>query len=93
MKRARPTHGDRELSLHHPRGQEAQPAAHGTHPFGLIRRLRKEDDTEQFFGLIEGVAGAKDLAVIDTMTQAEVKDLMAAWQKDSSITLGESSDS
>lgn len=62
-------------------------------PFGLIRRLRKEDDTEQFFALIEGVAAAKDLAVIDAMTQAEVKDLMDAWQKDSTITLGESSGS
>ncbi|KZM68361.1 hypothetical protein [Nocardia terpenica] len=62
-------------------------------PFGLIRRLRKEDDTEQFFALIEGVAAGKDLAVIDTMTQAEVKDLMDAWQKDSTISLGESSGS
>ncbi|ATL65145.1 hypothetical protein [Nocardia terpenica] len=60
-------------------------------PFGLIRRLRKEDDTEQFFALIEGVATPKDLAVIDAMTQAEVRELMDAWQKDSNITLGESS--
>ncbi|WP_433661085.1 hypothetical protein ACQPW1_02075 [Nocardia sp. CA-128927] len=62
-------------------------------PFGLIRKLRKENDTEQFFALIEGVAAAKDLAVIDTMTQAEVHELMNAWQKDSGIELGESSDS
>ncbi|WP_378736063.1 hypothetical protein [Nocardia brasiliensis] len=62
-------------------------------PFGIIRKLRKENDTEQFFALIEGVAGAKDLAVIDAMTQAEVRELMSAWQKDSGIELGESSDS
>ncbi|MFI5781206.1 hypothetical protein [Nocardia sp. NPDC051570] len=62
-------------------------------PFGLIRKLRKEDDAEQFFALIEGVATAKDLAVLDAMTQAEVKELMDAWQKDSTISLGESSGS
>ncbi|QIS16410.1 hypothetical protein [Nocardia arthritidis] len=60
-------------------------------PFGVIRTLRKEGETEQFFGLIEGVCGAKDLAVIDTMTQAEVRELMTAWQRDSSVDLGESS--
>ncbi|CAM3953473.1 hypothetical protein NONI108955_01245 [Nocardia ninae] len=62
-------------------------------PFGIIRKLRKENDTEQFFALIEGVAAAKDLAVIDAMTQAQVRELMNAWQKDSGIELGESSDS
>ncbi|WP_069166794.1 hypothetical protein [Nocardia altamirensis] len=62
-------------------------------PFGLIRKLRRESDTEQFFALIEGVAAAKDLALIDAMTQAEVRELMAAWQKDSGIELGESSGS
>ncbi|WP_051407139.1 hypothetical protein [Nocardia sp. CNY236] len=60
-------------------------------PFGVIRKLRKESETEQFFGLIEGVCTAKDLSVIDTMSQAEVRTVMTAWQRESGVELGESS--
>lgn len=60
-------------------------------PFGTIRKLRKESKEEQFFGLLESVAAAKDLALIDTLGQKEVADLMDAWQKDSGVSLGESS--
>ncbi|WP_282778314.1 MULTISPECIES: hypothetical protein [unclassified Nocardia] len=60
-------------------------------PFGVIRKLRKEGETEQFFGLIEGVCSAKDLTVIDAMSQAEVREVMTAWQRESAVELGESS--
>lgn len=49
-------------------------------PFGVIRRLRKESEQEQFFQLLEAVADEKSLAVIDTMSSSEVSDMMTEWQ-------------
>lgn len=59
-------------------------------PFGVIRKLRREDDAEQFFGLIEEVSTEKELKIIDAMTQQQVTDLMTEWQKDAGIDQGES---
>ena len=59
-------------------------------PFGLIRKLRKQGDGEELFGLIEAVADKKSLDVIDTMDMGEVGQLFEAWQEASSVTLGES---
>ena len=59
-------------------------------PFGVIRKLRKEPEAEQFFGLLEAVASKKDLDVIDGLMQEEVGDLMDKWQKNSGVELGES---
>lgn len=59
-------------------------------PFGTIRKLRKESEVEQFFGLLESVAAEKDLALIDTLGQKQVAELMEAWQKDAGVSLGES---
>jgi hypothetical protein len=60
-------------------------------PFGVLRKLRKETEVEQFFGIVEEVADAKTLATLDTLTMPEVRDLMAAWQKNSAADMGESS--
>jgi hypothetical protein len=60
-------------------------------PFGVLRKLRKESEVEQFFGIVEEVADAKTLTTLDTLTMPEVRDLMAAWQKNSAADMGESS--
>ena len=60
-------------------------------PFGVLRKLRRESETEQFFGVLEQVADEKTLAVIDTLTQPQVQALVEAWRKDSSVEVGESS--
>lgn len=62
-------------------------------PFGVIRKLRKEDEAEQLFGLVEQVADADTLAVIDTLEMADIEAMFASWQKASEITVGESSGS
>lgn len=60
-------------------------------PVGVIRKNRKEDEDEQTFGLIEAVADAKTLKVIDSMSIVELGEFMQAWQKDSGVEMGESS--
>jgi hypothetical protein len=59
--------------------------------FGIVRKLRKEPEAEQFCGLVETVAPEETLAILDDMSQAEIQKLMLAWQKDSGLTPGESS--
>lgn len=58
--------------------------------FGIIRKLRKLDDTEQMFSMIELVADEKTLAVIDDMDQDEIKKFMSEWNEASGVDLGES---
>lgn len=58
--------------------------------FGVIRKLRKLEDTEQMFSMIELVADEKTLAVIDDMDQDEIGKFMEAWNEASGIELGES---
>lgn len=67
----------------------------GNLPFGVIRKIRKLDEVEQLFTLFELVLD-KDpdtLAIIDTMEQEAVQELIVAWQKDSGVTVGESEES
>lgn len=67
----------------------------GNLPFGIIRKLRTEDEIEQFFLLFEEVFknDPGQLAIIDDMGQDEVLELMTAWQKDSGVSVGESEES
>lgn len=58
-------------------------------PFGVARKLRKESEDEQFYGMLEMVADKKTLDVIDEMLPSEVRDLMEAWNKASETTPGE----
>lgn len=60
-------------------------------PFGVVRKLRKEDDDEALFALFEQVADAKALKVLDKLGMEEVADLFAKWQEASKVTVGESS--
>lgn len=58
-------------------------------PFGVARKLRKESEEEQLYGMIEMVADKKSLDIIDQMNPDEVKAMMEAWGKSSEITPGE----
>jgi hypothetical protein len=57
---------------------------------GLVRRIRKLGPVDQIFTALEEVGTEDDLAVIDEMTQEEMNDFVASWQKDSGVTQGES---
>ena len=64
--------------------------------FGVTRKMRKADDDEKVFMLIESVADDKALEIIDDMTVEQLGELMEAWQADSNdgndgdVRLGES---
>lgn len=58
---------------------------------GLIRKVRKENTVEQMFSILEAVADEKTLDILDDLDTSELNELMAAWQKDSQVTPGESS--
>lgn len=60
-------------------------------PFGVIRKMRKETEAEQMFMLVETIADENTLALIDQLGMGQMEDLFVAWQKDSGITVGESS--
>ncbi len=65
-------------------------------PFGVVRKLRKEDEAEQVFGMFEALVErklltAKHMGVIDNLANAEIGDLMEEWQKDSETSVPESS--
>jgi len=61
----------------------------GAIKFGVIRRMRKEDPSEQMFMLVEEVA-EDSLDVIDELPQSEIEDLFTRWQEDSGVDQGES---
>lgn len=67
----------------------------GNLPVGITRKVRKESEIEQFFQMFEILFkdDPAQLELFDTMTQQEVLDLMTAWQKDSGVEMGESSES
>lgn len=60
-------------------------------PYGLIRKLRKEDDGEVLFALFEKLfeEDEKSMEVLDTMTMKEVQDMFVKWQEDSEAKPGE----
>ena len=63
-------------------------------PFGIMRKLRKENDAEQLFGLLESLVDAKlmdeaSLEALDTLGIEEVTDMMTAWQKDAGVSIPE----
>ncbi|STC97534.1 hypothetical protein [Corynebacterium renale] len=67
----------------------------GNLPFGVVRKLRKEEESEQIFLVFEELFknDPKQLEILDEMGQSEVMDLIAAWQKASGVTVGESQES
>lgn len=65
----------------------------GSIPFGILRKNRHKPEEDQFFDLLESVAGEKYLEIMDRAPQSEMRAMMTAWQKDSGVQLGESTDS
>ena len=67
----------------------------GNLPIGIIRKLRNESELEQLFLPFEILFKdePEQLDLFDTMTQADVLKLMPAWQKDSGVEMGESTES
>ena len=67
----------------------------GNFPFGVIRKIRKLAEEEQFYSLLELVTkdDPETLDVIDGMYADDVVDLVTAWQEDAGVTLGESEES
>lgn len=62
-------------------------------PSGLIRRLRKTNDLEMMYGLLEANLGDEDMAALDDLTMKEIADLYSAWEAGSETSMGESSGS
>lgn len=56
---------------------------------GFVRRVRKLDQADQLFTLIEEKADADALAAIDRMTAPEFTKFQKAWRAHSGIGLGE----
>ncbi|WP_280438925.1 hypothetical protein [Nocardia cyriacigeorgica] len=59
-------------------------------PFGVVRRNRHATKTELMFVVMEDVLTDKQLAAIDKLHNAEIRDLVDAWREHSGIDLGES---
>lgn len=60
-------------------------------PFGVLRKMRKMDEDEVPFFLIEATATESNLEIVDTLSIEQVGELFTAWQADSGITAPESS--
>lgn len=59
-------------------------------PAGVIRKHRKEPAVDQAFSIIEAVADADTLALIDALPSEQLNDLLTAWRDASQVTEGES---
>lgn len=59
-------------------------------PFGVLRKMRKASDDEQFYVLVENMADAETLEIIDAMPVDEVVKLIEAWGKANDSDMGES---
>ena len=58
---------------------------------GVIRKVRKEGDTQVFFTVLEALADEKTLAVIDEFDKDTFSEFAKAWQEASKTSTGESS--
>lgn len=57
---------------------------------GDVRKLRKLDDVDQLFTLLEMYCDEDQLAAIDDLEQEEASEFMSRWQDESGVGLGES---
>ena len=60
-------------------------------PAGVIRRTRTSNQADQIFSAIEAVASDETVKQIDELTSEQLNDFIKAWQKNSGVTMGESS--
>lgn len=76
-----------------PKSKEIVLPRFGQLPGGIFRKLRKADELEQFYGLLEilvekKMATEKTLDLIDDLNLEEQMDMMKEWQKDSDMSGG-----
>lgn len=60
-------------------------------PAGVIRRLRKANNLDFMFGVLEESADEATLTALDGLGIDEVSGIVDAWQKDAGVSAGESS--
>lgn len=57
-------------------------------PVGIVRKIRKESETDQAWLVLEELLDSKQLALVDTMTIPEFTQFMNGWTQ--GANLGES---
>lgn len=62
-----------------------------TAPFGVVRKARKEGESEVILSVLEHLASEDTLALIDELPSAQFAAFNEAWQKASKPSAGESS--
>ena len=62
-------------------------------PSGVARKIRKLDEADQFFTMLEELLGesSEQLAEIDKLDGQELEALIVEWNEASEVSLGESS--
>lgn len=56
---------------------------------GVIRKIRKLSDVDQFFTVLETLADEETLRIIDDLDQSEFQEFQEAWFRHSGVDLGE----
>lgn len=57
---------------------------------GVIRKLRKLDETDQMFSLFETLLPEDQLDLVDELTGEQLTELATAWRDFSGVSMGES---
>jgi len=57
---------------------------------GVIRKIRKLSDVDQFFTVLEALADEATLSVVDELDQDEFQDLQTEWFRHAGVDVGES---
>jgi hypothetical protein len=70
-------------------GETYELPAFGSLKSGVIRRIRNMDLGDAFYELLESCTDERTLAAIDDMSMTELGDLLAGWQRQAEVTLGE----
>lgn len=60
-------------------------------PSGVARKIRKLDEGDQFFTMLEMLLSEDELAEVDKLDGQELEALIVEWNEASDVSLGESS--
>jgi len=60
-------------------------------PSGVARKIRKLDEGDQFFTMLEMLLDDQQLAEVDKLDGQELEALIVEWNEASEVSLGESS--
>lgn len=60
-------------------------------PSGVARKIRKLDEGDQFFTMLEMLLDEEQLAEVDKLDGQELEALIVEWNEASEVSLGESS--